>query len=125
MKETNIQNKIRIDLSSRGDCVIFRNNVGMAYQGVLKGGTLFDARPVKFGLCEGSSDLIGYTKTKITADMVGKTVAIFTAIEVKAERGVASPAQRNFVSTINIAGGIGGIARSSGDAHQIIGRGVL
>jgi len=32
-----------------------------------------------------SSDLIGFTKVVITPDMVGKTVAIFTAIEVKKE----------------------------------------
>ena len=59
-------------------CLLFRNNVGM-FQIFEKG----KKRVVKTGLGKGSSDLIGYTRKQITPDMVGKTIAVFTAIEVK------------------------------------------
>ncbi|MGB0405586.1 MAG: hypothetical protein ACPGDB_05335 [Fusobacterium sp.] len=59
-------------------CILFRNNVGM-FQIFEKG----KKRVVRTGLGKGSSDLIGYTRRQVTPDMVGKTIAIFTAIEVK------------------------------------------
>jgi hypothetical protein len=37
---------------------------------------------LKYGLCLGSSDLIGWTIREITPDMVEKKVAVFTAIQV-------------------------------------------
>lgn len=91
---------------------LWRNNVG----------TLQDryGNYVSYGLCIGSSDLIGYTKHKITQDDVGKTYCIFTAIEAKSSTGRASPAQSRFIESVSRDGCISGIARSADDAEEII-----
>jgi hypothetical protein len=69
--EQSIQQHIRIACST-GDTRLFRNNTG----------TLRDAngRPVQFGLCKGSADLIGYRTITITPDMVGQQVAVFASL---------------------------------------------
>ena len=123
MTEKNIQSEIHMALSKAGS-VIFRNNTGMAWQGKsTRSGNITlikDARPLHAGLCEGSSDLVGWTPIIVTQDMVGKTVAIFTAIEVKSEKGRATSEQLNFISKVKQAGGIAGIARSTEEALQLV-----
>ena len=90
---------------------LFRNNTGTAYQGqrvrTQNGFIITNPRPVHFGLCKGSSDLIGWTPHVITEADLGKTVAIFTAIEVKTKGVKVTPEQRNFIARVNEAGGIG------------------
>lgn len=78
-------------------------------------------RPLQAGLCEGSSDLIGWTTVEVTPAMVGKKIAIFTALEIKTESGRASKEQINFITRVREAGGIAGIARSEQEATQLIG----
>jgi len=124
MKETNIQRLIMLALS-RANCRIFRNNVGTAWNGknyATKDGRRVIENPqiIRFGLCPGSSDLIGYTEKEVTPDMVGKKVAIFTAVEVKKPKGVRSEKQRNFIDRVNAAGGFGGFATSEAEALEII-----
>jgi hypothetical protein len=119
---------------------LFRNNVGMAWQGKLSRpvdqGDYFDgvrlkgARAIHFGLCEGSSDVIGWTRVVVTPDMVGKPVAIFTAIETKRpaagkrQAGRATIEQARFVKRVLEDGGRAGFAQTVDDAKQIIrGRG--
>lgn len=104
MKEQKHYIKIQAAHSVKG--VLFRNNVGTAYQeynGV--------KRIINFGLCKGSSDLIGWTEVTITPEMVGQKMAIFTAIEVKLEKGKVSKEQENFINQVNGAGGIAKIER--------------
>jgi hypothetical protein len=83
--EQSIQQHIRIACST-GATRLFRNNTG----------TLRDqhGRPVQFGLCKGSADLIGYRSITITPDMVGQQVAVFTSIEVKTPTGRIRPEQQ-------------------------------
>ena len=95
---------------------LFRNNVGQAWVGSIASKslnriTLENFRPLHAGLCVGSSDLIGWTTVEITPDMVGKYVAVFTAVEVKTGRVPATEAQKNFVEQVNKAGGIAEIKR--------------
>lgn len=71
-----------------------------------------DARPLHAGLCEGSSDLIGWKPVLISSAMVGQTLAIFTAIEVKSPKGRLTESQRQFIDAINAAGGIAACVRS-------------
>jgi hypothetical protein len=91
---------------------LFRNNTG----------TLRDqhGRPVSFGLCKGSADLIGWRTVTISPEMVGQQVAVFTSIEVKAASGRLSPEQRQWLDAVQAAGGIGGVARSVADAVAIL-----
>lgn len=107
--ETSLQNKIRLALSKMG-MLNWRNNTG-----VLK-----DKRgiPVRFGLCTGSSDIIGIRSVEITEDMVGKTIGQFCALEVKTKTGKPTEAQENFLDQVNKAGGFGMIVRSAGEVEE-------
>ena len=113
MKEQTQYDRIRAAHATKG--VLFRNNVGTAYQGQMGSisgdRVLLYPRFVEFGLCKGSSDLIGWTEITITADMLGSKVAVFTAVEVKTESGKVSKEQQNFINNVNKAGGIAKIER--------------
>ena len=114
MRESELQNQIRaaIGFDYAKTCRLFRNNVGSA--------KTFDNRYIEFGLCVGSSDLIGFQSVTITADMVGQQVAIFTAIEVKTPTGKVSAEQKRFTDMVNNFGGIGAIVRSVDDAREAL-----
>jgi hypothetical protein len=109
--EQRIQQQIRLAIS-KGDTRVFRNNTG----------TLRDAngRPVQFGLCKGSADLIGWTTRTVTPEMVGQQVAVFTSIEVKTPTGRVQPEQKQWLEAVQAAGGIAGIARSIEDAEALL-----
>jgi len=128
-----IQNEILLVASQQG-FTLWRNNTGQAWQGkrtsidgstvitrsgrtidVSRGILLEDYRPVQFGLCEGSSDLIGLKQVTITPGMVGQTFAVFTAVEVKSKRGRPTAKQQQFVDFVTRAGGLASIARSPED----------
>lgn len=109
--ESQIQKEIMRELPSTG-CVIFRNNTGVCRDG---------GRFVRYGLCKGGSDLIGWTPTVITPAMVGKTVAIFSAVEVKKDGGKMSEEQLYFVGRVLGDGGYAGSATSVDEAKRIVG----
>ena len=111
MNESAVQKRVRLDLASLPGCVMFRNNVGVAKY---HDGT--SMRTVRYGLCQGSSDLVGWT--------VVDGVAVFTAIETKAGKRPATEAQMNFIAAVIRAGGIAGIARNSDEAAKIVCDGV-
>ncbi len=124
---TAITNLVLLALSKLGNVKVFRNNVGMGYQGKSTVKTI-DGKPyviienfrvLHAGLIEGSSDLIGWTEKTITPEMVGKKVAIFTAIEIKVN-DKATPKQINFLEIVRKSGGISGIAKNSDDALKIV-----
>ena len=109
--EAKVQNDIRIACGA-GPARLWRNNTG-----ALKDAT---GRLVRYGLCPGSSDLIGLRQVTITPDMVGQTLAVFTAIEVK-DQGRLTEQQRAFITMVQQAGGMAGVARSVDDARRILG----
>ena len=126
MNEGGIQNTIRMFLSNIG-VLNWRNNTGQAWVGNAKklpnGDVLIkNARPFRAGLCKGSSDIIGLTPVFITPDMLGKTIGVFTSIEVKTKTGRVTEEQQLFINTIKINGGFAGIARSTDDVDKIIHR---
>jgi len=105
---------------------MFRNNVGTAWVGdatKLKDGSVMIRNPriLHAGLCEGSSDLIGWRSLIITPDMVGERVAVFAALEVKSKNGRATAGQINFCRRVIEAGGLAGIVKSLGDAEKSLG----
>lgn len=131
MKETNIQKLVH--LASAKFATMFRNNTGMGWVGkIVKKWTLKtptgetdtfitikNPRPLHAGLCEGSSDLIGWRSVVITPEMVGKRIAIFTALEVKTETGKPSQEQTNFIRVLNNSGGIAAIVKSENEVLDI------
>ena len=110
MSEQRIQQEIRLACST-GNTRLFRNNTG----------TLYDrqGRPVQFGLCKGSADLIGWRTVTVTPEMVGTQVAVFTSLEVKTPTGRLRPEQQQWLETVQAAGGIAGVARSVEDAKGL------
>ena len=105
-RETPILRAIMLRLSSLG-VRIFRNNVGVADHKGIK---------VVYGLAPGSSDLIGWHSVTVTPDMVGRKLARFVAVEVKATGGRLSQEQRRFIEAVRSAGGIAFVAYCEDEA---------
>lgn len=106
-KETAKSSELLLDATQK-DIILHRNNVGACESA--------DGRYIQYGVGIGipgqrPSDFIGFTRVTITPDMVGKTVAIFTAVEAKKE-GWGKPTnkrereQKAFIDSVNREGGI-------------------
>ena len=134
MREQGIQNLIRIFMSGIG-IVNWRNNTGTGWVGkstriqkackvdLLPGDVVVrNARPLKSGLCKGSSDVVGITPVFITTAHLGKTLGVFTAVEVKSNTGKPTADQLNFLQAVEKAGGFAGIAKCNDDVKLIIDR---
>lgn len=123
MKESNIQRAVMLAASESG-MTVWRNNVAMAWTGKAtrrKDGSVLieNPRPLHAGLCKGSSDLIGLQPVTVTEAMVGETLAVFTALEIKTARGKVSPEQERFLEFVKSKGGIARVARSAADVAAI------
>jgi hypothetical protein len=120
-----------------GAARLWRNNVGTGWAGpatrVTTGNlravalglqpgdvVIRSGRPLHAGLCQGSSDLIGYRSLLVGPEHVGQRLALFAAVEVKSATGRASAEQRAFLDHVAAAGGRAGIARSVEDAQAIM-----
>lgn len=115
MSEKENQNKIWIALSNAG-LLIWRNTIGMVK---MPNGSM-----IRYGLCNpGGSDLIGITPVVVTQEMVGTTIGVFTAVEVKDFGKKARPEQGNFIQAIKSKGGYAGVAVTPEEALKIITRG--
>ena len=99
MKEANVQALIMMALSDAG-CLVWRQNTGVLPDR--------NGRLLRFGLCVGSSDIVGICED-------GK----FLAIEVKTALGQPTDAQLNFIRAVQRQGGRAGIARSAAEAVEI------
>mgnify|MGYP002377673177 CR=1 FL=1 len=97
--ESNIQNAILVALSEAG-CLVWRQNTG-AYKDKT-------GRVIRYGLCVGSSDIIGIAPS-----------GQFLAVEVKTKTGRIRPEQLTFIAAVQKAGGRAGVARSVEDALKI------
>lgn len=134
-EETNIVNTIMKDVSPSG-VRIFRNTRGVFYtldsvKGLIAAAMSLNIARIKSAaaalrqvaaglLAAGASDLIGFKPVLITQEMVGTTLAVFVAMEVKTATGRASPEQAHFVEFVNKNGGLAGIVRSSEDAKSVL-----
>lgn len=111
MKEADIMRSIQLDLSKDPNIRLFRNNVGVLQD--------VNGQHVRYGLCPGSSDLIGWTAVEVTPSMVGTRIAIFTAQEVKTPTGRVTVEQENFIAAVIRAGGFAGVVRDTSDALAV------
>ena len=111
MSEHEIQQRIRL-ACGRGPVRLWRNNVG----------ALRDERGrlVTYGLCKGSSDLIGLRQVLIGPEHLGQTMAVFSAIEVKAPKGRLREEQRSFLELVERFGGYSGVATSVEEAARVL-----
>lgn len=92
---------------------LFRNNNGVA-KFVHKG----KETTVRYGLGTGTHDLIGWTSVVVTPEMVGRKVAVFTALEGKKnDRDKMTDEQLDFLRAVMIAGGISFEFRSADQAE--------
>ena len=121
----------------RGAVRLFRINVGQAWTGrqvvrgqgqtvTLRRGDILlrDAHPLRTGVPNGYADLTGWRSVEVTPDMVGRKLAVFSAIEVKSPRGRPTPEQVNFLRVVSDAGGFAGVARSVEEAGEILSQGL-
>jgi hypothetical protein len=49
--------------------------------------------------------------------MIGKKIAVFTAVEIKTEKGIVSPEQKIFLENVKNSGGIAKIIRNIDDIN--------
>lgn len=139
--ETSVQQRVRIEHCEKTMGQMWRNNVGACEDAT--------GRMVRYGLGNDSaqlnrvvksSDLIGITPTLITPEMVGYSLGVFTAYEIKAP-GWRMPtpmpgrelkdqpdatqralAQQRFHDIVRAACGFAGFVTDPGDIDRIIRR---
>jgi hypothetical protein len=109
MSEHAIQQQIRLALS-QGDARLFRNNTGALRDE--------NGRLVRYGLCVGSSDLIGIRRVAVGDAVIGQ----FVALEVKTSRGRTTAEQERFLAMVRQLGGVGGVVRSVEEARALVER---
>lgn len=128
--EAAVQVAVRLEYARRG-YQLFRNNSGVmkrttpvkitqAMVGKTLDVALPDNAPIRFGLANDSpqvnarlksSDLIGWDRVIITADMIGRPIARFTSFECKPPGWTLRPgdargqAQQRWIDLVNEAGG--------------------
>ncbi len=112
MKEVDLQRLLAAKYSEFGR--LWVNDNGLGYHKV---GNQYIG--FMHGLGKGTSDLIGFTDTIITDSMVGSTLPVFTAFEVKTKTGRASEEQKNFIKMVKDHNGICGIVKSWEDVEEI------
>lgn len=90
---------------------MFRNDCGMGYVGgkikyINSGFIIINPKRITYGLQKGSSDYIGWTTIKITPDMVGKNIAVFTSCEIKTKNDKLTKEQKTWNKIVKQDGGI-------------------
>jgi len=127
-QETNISHKTELAASKLG-FAMHRNNTGVFYaikdHGFKRNQAFVNLlnkffRRVQAGLGKGTSDLIGWRTVEITPDMVGKRIAIFAALEIKTDKGRASPEQINFVKQVRAEGGIAEFVKGDEGVEDLV-----
>jgi hypothetical protein len=130
MRESKLQAAIRLALAARGDNVFWRNSVGKATY--YKGGErcpmchepTFGARKfvVPYGLCPGSSDLIGMVPVDVINSLEHMKLGVYVGLEVKTPKGREREEQKLYRELVTKRGGVVEVVRSVQDAHDVIER---
>ena len=114
MSESTVQRSIRLHLGKlRLPFLRYQVGTFLTMQG----------DPIHIGE-KGVSDLIGITPHTITQEDVGKTIGVFTALEIKKPKGQTQKERRenqgNYLRLINRLGGLGAIVKSPEDAEAVV-----
>lgn len=130
--EPSLLRSIQIAISRIGARVL-RNNVGVGWTGGITRYTseaiinvrpgdvvIRQARPLHAGLGVGSADLIGWAPVVVDESMLGRTLAVFLAVEVKAGRTKVTKEQEDFLAAVRAAGGIAVVARDENEATAAV-----
>jgi hypothetical protein len=104
--ERHIQHAVREAIGSLNGCAFFRNNVGAADT---------EDRHIRYGLAEGSSDLVGLV-------LMDSGAGRFCALEVKTASGRVSPAQKQWGELVRRYGGFYAVVRSVEEAVAAVAR---
>jgi len=91
---------------------LFRNTVGAV--------RAQSGRFLRYGLGVGTPDIIGWRRVLVTPDMVGKSMAVFVGVEVKAPGEEPTEEQLRFLRDLHEAGGIAGWADSLDAALPLV-----
>ena len=122
MRESDIQNSILVALSESGAYAL-RINSGTFWGGEIvahDGRRLMLEHPTRInGAPAGTSDILGCSTVTITPDMVGQTVAIMFAVEVKRPGEPVPKHQDRYLALMRARGARAGVARSAEDAVKI------
>lgn len=122
MSEGDLSKLIQLE-ALKHRCILYRNN-SAAFKDLT-------GRIVRVGLGNLSkklsekwktSDLIGYTIVTVTPEMVGRELAVFTAIEVKlpgAKVDTRYKAQKKFIDQVQANGGIALMCNSLDSLHKL------
>lgn len=94
--EHQVQKQLAIDFSNSGLGKLWIFDSGMAYHKVGK-----NYIPFSYGPGKGFADLMGFTKVKITPEMVGKELAVFSTFEVKTPKQYPKPHQKAFAKMVD------------------------
>ena len=118
VSELKLQDDIRLAYERSQSVRLFRNNVGVLQD---RNGSY-----VTYGLCPGSSDLIGFRSEILHCAVCGadydnrRPVARFAALEIKRPGELPTDTQEAFLRMVRAAGGIAGYADSLELALAII-----
>lgn len=108
-READIVSAIRRACGKDPRVVLWRNNTGM-----LPAATRTGTRPLAYGLCVGSADLIGLVACEARA--FGR----FLALEVKTPTGRPTDHQLRFIALVNSMGWYAAIVRSVDEARAAV-----
>ena len=110
MSESTVQRAIRLHLGQlRLPFLRYQCGTFLTMQG----------NPIHLG-DKGVSDLIGITPHTVTQEDVGRTIGVFTALEIKKPKGSrTADHQGTYLRLINRLGGLGAIVKSPEDAEAV------
>jgi hypothetical protein len=113
MTESKTLRAILVTYGALPNVRLFRNSGGVAKD---RRGNV-----VRFGLCVGASDIIGWKAERVIPYSDTYLVARFVALEVKSASGRLTPEQAAFLEAVRHAGGIAACVRSVEEAGKALG----
>ena len=114
ISEADVNADIREWAKSQPRVVLYRNSRGSVQ--------LENGGVIRYGVGpNGGSDWLGYQSVLVTEDMVGRTIAVFIAIEAKRPGKYGTTPQDEFCAEVREAGGRAGVVHSTEELARVLG----